>query len=186
MASNMNASRTRCHEQKRLEKSLLGRPASSAHSAFPAEPLETGDRGSRHDYRHTLDLLHRNEIGRMTTEGKIWQPTEHAVDYIDRIITAICVLWPDDAEKLEIVRQVVEHKLNRWWQFEHKRMPEGHKPICAGVLWDRLVTRYPGHDVYRVMAIWDETLNPANDAKKVALIVQPVNKVELVQINLEA
>jgi hypothetical protein len=119
-------------------------------------------------------------------EAETWKPNASRVDYACRVIEALCNLWNTDADMQESLRNVAQDKLNLMWLSEHSALAPGHEAICAQVFWDTVVTRYPSNGVYQVQAIWNETLNPENNAQRVVVYVQPATCVERIQLNLNA
>lgn len=119
-------------------------------------------------------------------QDECWKPNESRLNYVAQVMEAFCVLWPDEGEQIELMRQAVERKINAAWTLEWRNMPEGHKSVCAKVFWDALAFRYPSKVLDGIQAVWDESLNQANDARCVAVMIQPMRRAERAQIDLEA
>lgn len=115
-----------------------------------------------------------------------WKPNASRLGYVCRVIEGMCVLWSSKPDTQKILCDAARSNLNNAWSVEHAFMPQGHEAICAQVFWNEVSSRYPGNGVYTIKAVFGETVNHENNARRVVLYVQPSNAPEQIQLNIES
>ena len=123
----------------------------------------------------------RRKCRRAVSEA--WTPDLKRLDYVQRIIEALCALWAPDKMPAETkaVLALAEHKLSALWTFEYAHLPVGHKMLCNRVYWDALVTRFPSNLCQEVVAYYTG-INPDSKPRNVVLRVQPSKYAEIISL----